>query len=125
MQVNNNGVISFKQSLAQCSPRSFPLDSNEQLIAPFWSDCDTLKGTGTVQYGETTDKGILRRAVEDLRSFFDGNPLIVTFQPQFAFIATWDKVGCFNSNTDLVSIVTIEESIHDMFESKTDNNVSE
>ena len=37
MQVNRDGVLSFRQDFYYGNPESFPL-SNDVLIAPFWDD---------------------------------------------------------------------------------------
>ena len=103
IQVNNNGLISFSSSLPDPSyiPVSLPIADNP-FVAPFWADIDT-RGTGTVWIRETRNSTILDRVREDIQETFDGL-LVVTFQPHFAIIATWDRVGYFNNNTDLVSI---------------------
>lgn len=99
--MNNNGVISFKRTFREYSPRSFPLTGGEQLIAPFWADVDT-RGTGTVWYRETTDVLILNRVSEDIRKLC---PDQFDFQPMFVFMVTWDRVGYFSSKVDLVSVI--------------------
>ena len=99
--MNNNGVVSFDQAVSTFTPSSFPLGSGLQLIAPYWADVDT-RGTGTVWFRETTDQDILSRARRDIQMAFASQN---NFQPRFAFIATWDRVGYFSSHTDLVSIL--------------------
>ncbi len=96
MQVNNNGDISFAGPVTSFTPSSFPLDGFS-LIAPYWGDVDT-RGTGTVYYRETTNSDILRRARDDI-----GRAFSIRFVPTFAFIATWDRVGHYNQNTERVS----------------------
>ena len=100
MQVNNNGVISFSQPVLEYTPVSFPLGSGLQLISPYWADVDT-RGTGTVWFRDTTNLDILRRTMRDVQMAFANQ---INFQPLFAFIATWDRVGYFSNHTDLVSI---------------------
>ena len=99
MQVNNNGVISFQRAVSQFTPDSFPLPGDLQLIAPYWADVDT-RGTGTVWYRETTEQALLDRAASDIQAAFISQG---SFAPTYLFIATWDHVGYFDSQTNLVS----------------------
>ena len=94
--MNNNGDISFEGPVSTFTPQSFPL-SGSSLIAPYWADVDTT-GTGTVSYRETKDSSLLRRARDDVLRAFS-----VRFLPSLLFIATWDRVGYFSSQTDKVS----------------------
>ena len=94
--MNNNGDISFDSELSAFTPQSFPL-SGTPLIAPYWADVDT-SGTGNVSYRETQDLSLIRRARGDVLRAFS-----VRFQPTFLFVATWDRVGYFSSQTDKVS----------------------
>lgn len=67
MQVNENGVISFKQPWQYPYPDRFPTEyywSRQGLaVAPFWSDNDIRKAgavryvTYTLQIGDTTSPG--------------------------------------------------------------------
>ena len=100
LQVSNNGWISFNSSLTIPShvPTSLPLSDNP-FVAPFWADIDT-RGTGTVWIRETRNITILNRAREEIQKAFS---TLINFQPQFAFIATWDEVGYYNRQTDRVS----------------------
>ena len=84
-------------------PQAFPLN-NLQLIAPYWADADTRDdGSGTVWYRETDEFALLARAAGDIQAVFISQS---TFSPTHLFIATWERVGYFNLNTDLVSIAT-------------------
>ena len=71
------------------------------LIAAFWGDVDT-RGTGTVWYQRSTDNALLNRASMDIRNAFP-TQAAAGFTATDLFIATWDRVGYFNSHTDLVS----------------------
>ncbi len=93
--MNTNGVISFDAPVSAFTPQSFPL-SGLFLIAPYWADVDTSR-TGTVYYRETRDDNVLRRARDDVMTAFSRR-----FLPIFVFIATWDRVGHSNGNTDRV-----------------------
>lgn len=97
--MNNNGLLSFGQSVPTFTPQSFPLSENLQLIAPFWADVDTRK-TGTVWFRETNDTATLNRIQGDIQNQAE-------FKPKFAFIATWDGVGYYSLNSDLVSDIRI------------------
>lgn len=53
LYINNNGNISFGQSLFGYSSSAFPLAAGEPaLVAPFWADVDT-RGSGQVRYKVT------------------------------------------------------------------------
>lgn len=97
--MNNNGVLSFGQTIGQYTPDSFPLGDGRRIIAPFWGDVDTF-GTGTVWFRESTDASLLTRARNDIRSAFVNQ---MSYEPTFMFIATWDHVGYFQAHTDLVN----------------------
>ena len=114
--MNNNGVLSFETAVSTFTPESFPLSEdfigdygdygtgsgvtgNIGLIAPYWADVDT-RGTGTVWYRETTDLLLLARAASDIQAAFISQG---SFAPTYLFIATWDRVGYFSRQTDLVS----------------------
>ena len=111
MQVNNNGLISFRHSVSAFTPVPFPLVSSSeidvttataQLIAPFWGDVDT-RGTGTVWHRESTDQADRDRAQREIRRAFPAQA--ARFTSRLVFIATWDHVGYYNSQMDLVSAV--------------------
>jgi hypothetical protein len=42
--INNNGNITFNQSLSQFSADTFPYNNNIPMIAAFWADVDTYPG---------------------------------------------------------------------------------
>lgn len=100
MQVNNNGLISFSKAVSNFTPSSFPLSNGLQLISPFWADVDTRE-TGTVWFRETNNSAVLRRARRDIQNIKFVNQ--ISFQPLFAFIVTWDRVGYYDNHSDLVS----------------------
>ena len=102
LQVNNNGLISFNSSLPSPNhiPTPLPL-AGRPFVAPFWADIDT-RGIGAVWIRETNNSAVLNRAREDIQTTFK-TP--ISFQPQFAFIATWDRVGYFSAQTDLVRTI--------------------
>ena len=90
------------------TPVPFPLVSTSeidvttataQLIAPFWGDVDTT-GTGTVWHRESTDQADRDRTQREIRRAFPAQA--ARFIPRLVFIATWDHVGYYNSQIDLV-----------------------
>ena len=92
--MNNNGLLSFLESVSQYTPDKFPLP-DRKLIAPFWADVDT-SGTGVVWYRNTTQAALLER-------FMTGPQIQDGFTPSYLFIATWDHVGYYASNVNKVS----------------------
>lgn len=95
--MNINGAISFTAQIFQYTPNSFPLISNQEIIAPFWADVDT-RGTGRISYRQTTNATLLQMASNLInRAFFT-----TTFSATYIFIATWDHVGFFAVNTHKV-----------------------
>ena len=98
IQVNNNGIISFTRSVSKYTPDPFPLESNFELIAPYWSDVDT-RGIGEVWYRETANPDLLERAQREISKAFVA---LEIFTPTYLFISTWDHVGYYNSHTDKV-----------------------
>lgn len=110
LQVSTNGLILFDSSLPSplhYRPTFLPLAGEYRFVAPFWADIDTTRPrNSTAIWGrETNSSAILKRAREDIQTAFK-TP--VNFQPQFAFIATWNQVEAYNSNTSQVSTQIIE-----------------
>ena len=98
-QVNTNGLISFVSEATFDPPQPFPPNNDSALIAPFWSEVDT-RGTGNVFYRQTTnDTELLSKAAYEIQEAFAE---FHEFAPTMLFIATWDGVGYYNSQTDLV-----------------------
>ena len=100
-----NGLIFFSSPLQGSlhhDPTSLPLDRQfPPFVAPFWADVDTTDSQdATIWRRETKNSTVLNRAREDIQTAFK-TP--VGFQPQFAFVATWDKVNFYNSSTSQVS----------------------
>ena len=99
--MSNNGLISFSSSLPSpnYNPVSLPL-AGYPFVAPFWADIDTRRSmSATVWWRETNSPTVLNRAREDIQTAFETS---VGFQPQFAFIATWERVEYFQGPTDQV-----------------------
>ena len=91
LQVNTNGVLSFRSSFLGTDPVSFPLLSSDILIAPFWDTFDIGQG-GQILFRHTNDATILTQvdaAINDAE-----------FSAALAFIVTWDSVpGFLTANT--------------------------
>lgn len=110
-QVNTNGVISFLVQVSQYTPKTFPLDGNRRLVAPFWADVDTRKG-GDVFYRETTDPNLLQQATDHVTSTYVDQQ---NFRATWLFIATWNEVAFFGaSNSNLFKVGTLD--LHYYFE---------
>jgi len=101
LQVSTNGAISFTRPISTYNSNQFPLRDNKEIIAPFWADVDTT-GIGGISYRETTDRELLSRADEDIKIAF---PKSAGFSSTYLFIATWNRVGYFESRTDKVYYV--------------------
>lgn len=75
--VNNNGNITFGNSLAQFTPNGLATGVGFPIIAPYFADVDTRgAGSGVVNYGNATYNG------------------------HDAFVVNWPAVGYYNSQTD-------------------------
>ena len=85
--------------ISQFTPQSFPLGDGRMIIAPYWADVDTT-GTGVVWYRETTEASLLTQARNEIQRSFINQRF---FEPTILFIATWDHVGYFSSQVELVS----------------------
>ncbi|XP_076455436.1 protein mesh-like [Babylonia areolata] len=95
LYVNNNGVISFLQELRGYRPKTFPLEEDTPIIAPFWADVDVDKVGGTVWYRESRAPDVLARASEDVHAY---SSQFKRFRARWAFVATWDNVGFYGAS---------------------------
>ena len=89
IQVNANGVISFRNPFSNDIVEPFPLLSTSIIIAPFWEDIDINRG-GQIYFRSSSDSSILRE-VGDRAG--DGS----NFNPSTVFIATWERVAAISS----------------------------
>ncbi|OLP62356.1 hypothetical protein BJF93_23665 [Xaviernesmea oryzae] len=71
LYVNNNGNVTFGNSLYRYTPNDIGGDSNLSIIAPFWADVDTRGAGSLTHYG------------------FDAS--------RHSFIATWQNVDYYNA----------------------------
>ena len=101
MQVYTDGIVVLGDSDISSPYVSKELTStNVPIVAPFFADVDT-KGdnSGLVYYRGTTDSSILDSAKTTIESVY---PHAASFEPVYAFIVTWDKVGYYKSHDDKV-----------------------
>ena len=87
MQVNTNGILSFRSTFTTSFIRTFPFFS-PPLIAPYWDNFDLSRG-GNLFYRQTSNTTLLQR-VQDLLQ--ESLPSASSFFPTTLFIATWDRV---------------------------------
>ncbi|XP_070567838.1 sushi domain-containing protein 2-like isoform X2 [Ptychodera flava] len=97
--VNTNGIISFLSEVRQYTPDPFPL-VGRRVVAPFWGDVDTNRG-GNVFWRETTESGILRKASSHIKEYFAKED-ILKFEAIWVLVATWDDVGYFGSENEIL-----------------------
>lgn len=71
LYINNNGNVTFVNSLATFSANAFPSPTNK-IVAPFWGDVDTRAGNGQVVYKMTAH----------------------------ALFVNWEEVGYYNQHGD-------------------------
>lgn len=77
----------------------FPSMLGIPMLTPYWGDVDT-RGIGVVWYQQTNDSDLLTMARNDI---LDVYPAFDFFTPTSLLIATWDEVGYFLEQVDLVS----------------------
>ena len=103
MQVSVNGIISFSDPYTSVIPSSFPLSSDNELIAPYWAHADIFSA-GTVFYRETNDSDILSNANSFVRYV---SPEFSSFSATTAFIVTWEEIGYDFGGADRVRIFVL------------------
>ncbi|CAH2318175.1 alpha-tectorin-like [Pelobates cultripes] len=96
--VNNNGVISFKTAVSQYTPDAFPLTNGQTFVTPFWGDVDN-RLAGKVYYRQSTKPDLLKSITDDMEKHLPGQHFTATW----AFIATWDKVAYYASESEKVN----------------------
>ena len=93
MQVNTNGILSFRSTFTSSFIRTFPFFSSP-LIAPYWDNFDLRRG-GNLFYRQTSNVTLVQRVQNQLQDIL---PSANTFPPTRLFIATWERVpGRFQS----------------------------
>ena len=91
IQVNTNGILSFRSPFTSYVPRQFPLTSFNVLIAPFWDDIDIRNMMGNIFFRFTVDPALLNQ-VGLISSEVFGSEM----DPLLLFIVTWDAVAGYN-----------------------------
>uniref|UniRef100_A0A8C4HVR7 Sushi, nidogen and EGF-like domain-containing protein 1 n=1 Tax=Dicentrarchus labrax TaxID=13489 RepID=A0A8C4HVR7_DICLA len=95
LYVNNNGLVSFLREVSQFTPVAFPIAGDRRVVAPFWADVDNRRA-GKVFYRESQEPSILRRASDDVRTYFSEFP---NFTATWLLISTWLQVTFFGGNS--------------------------
>ena len=97
--VNNNGGLSFNSGWSGWDVGDFPTGSLRPVVAPFWADVDTRNAlSGQVWYRTSQDASLLTTLAQNVKSAYGGGYL--SFNPTFAQIVTWDRVGYYLSAAD-------------------------
>ena len=97
--VNNNGGLSFNSGVGTWDLGAFPTGSLPPIVAPFWADVDTRNAlSGQVWYRTSQDASLLTTLAQDVKSAYGGVNL--SFNPTFAQIVTWDRVGYYYAAVD-------------------------
>ncbi|NXL40927.1 TECTA protein, partial [Glaucidium brasilianum] len=97
LQVNNNGVISFDSQVSEYTPDPFPLADGRPFVTPYWSDVNNVAG-GDVFYRQTTDPTLLALVTQNINQYFPD----VSYTATWAFVATWDHVAYYGTESDKV-----------------------
>lgn len=92
MQVNTNGVLSFRYpfSLTYTFPFPLLLGQTDSLIAAFWGNFDYTED-GQVYYRFSEDVELLNEVGTNISAAFE-----INFQPSWLFITTWNEVAVLN-----------------------------
>ncbi len=101
MQVNSNGLLSFRNPFNTVTPLSFPLTTNDTVIAPFWADID-ITDSGQIFFRFTDNSSLLSSVQDRVFSAFG-----IQYLPSLLFIATWNRVAEFGGSSSEVSMETI------------------
>lgn len=97
--VSNNGVLSFNSGVSTYTEGAFPTRPSLPIVAPFFADVDTRNAlSGQVWYRTSQDSSLLATLAQDVQVANGG--ATVTFNPTFAQIVTWDRVGYYSTRVD-------------------------
>ena len=100
LQVNTNGILSFRNSFLDHEPQDFGVMSSEVvLVAPYWDDVDTSSGAGNISHRlvEGQEFPQLQEIIESTFTEVRG------FRIRLLFVATYDRVPPFSIPSTLVS----------------------
>ncbi len=89
LYLNNNGNVTFANSLSAYTPGDLTANTNNPIIAPFFADVDTRGGAATATPGGNSTGSNM--VYWDLDAVGD------------TFTATWDDVGYYSSQTGLLN----------------------
>lgn len=89
LYLNNNGNVTFSSAMGTYTPYALTGLTGNPIIAPYFADVDTYGGTATATFGGTSTGSNL------LYWDLDTSSNIYT--------ATWDDVGYYSSNIDLLN----------------------
>lgn len=89
LYVNNNGNVTFDNTLSTFTPPALNGNTNNPIIAPFFADVDTRGGATTATPGgNSTGSNMVYWDLDTVGS---------------VFTVTWDDVGYFSSSTNLLN----------------------
>lgn len=112
MQVNEDGVLAFKQPFNVFFPLPLFALGNEVLISPFWSSIDVSR-LGSIWYRQTRDPEDLALATSLIQKHATTAPS--GFNASYLFIATWDRVHSsffFTPSVVIIRYAVSSTSIH-------------
>ena len=99
LQVNTNGVLSFGRSHTSPGITNFTILFSPPIIAPFWDDINIVRG-GAIYYRQDSNSTITELVQQAVASEY---PEAASFEPSLVFVATWDRVEQFFSDTGHVN----------------------
>ncbi|XP_066520069.1 mucin-22-like [Hoplias malabaricus] len=92
--VNVNGDLTFNQSWYGFTPYLFPAHDVRDIIAPLWTDFDSIYG-GSISYQQYTNGSVLSQASQAINQYFPGQNI----NASWVFVATWSNVPYYNLHT--------------------------
>ena len=105
IQVNANGVLSFRTPFNDFTPEPFPLGfsgSDDVVLAMYWADHD-VRQAGNIFYRASTNFFHLNEVGRNISRVFSAE-----FEPTSLFIATWDGVPSFLGDDEIVRLRTVK-----------------
>ena len=98
MQVNVNGVVSFRDPFSVFSGAPFPIVNNRPLLALYWDDHDATE-QGEIFYRTSQDQCLINEVGTNISDAFSTD-----FTPSSLFIATWDGVPRFQIGSSILEV---------------------
>ncbi|MFT7814746.1 uncharacterized protein LOC107095177, partial [Arapaima gigas] len=92
-----NGFLSLGQPSTSTSPTQFPSNSENDIIAPFWTAWDDPMN-GVIYYRQVTSGSFLQQVTSDINQYFPQ----LSFTATWAFIATWNWTEPYNDYSNIV-----------------------